>query len=220
MSSSSAGGLVSFLGEVIGSLFGMGVCGVPIVPSPLAHPSRVPCLGIVLSRIVSSLKVVKDHIAHLISWTHLAKRHGWPGFGRLALLAQYCRACAYALAVLLCSPGRGSLDPGSVEMPSGWCTLGWVVMSSHFQLVGLCSLPMGPQRKLLFSGLASGSHLHQGYHQLTQLLSHAQLAPSPFYQDFTVFHWGLLPEVFLCLWCSSQLPQKMFYIGFQGWWGP
>ena len=106
----STGGSVSFLSKVAGSLSGLGVCGSSVMPGPLANSSRVPCLGVVPSRVASLVKEVKGLIVQLNSWTHLTKRHGWSGFGRLAFLAQYCQACAYArvlgfsVAVLPCNP--------------------------------------------------------------------------------------------------------------------
>ena len=71
MSSSSAGGLVSFPGETVGYLSGMGVSRASVVPGPLAHSSRVPCLGIVPSRTGLLVKVVRGLIACLISWIGL-----------------------------------------------------------------------------------------------------------------------------------------------------
>ena len=65
MSGSSAGGSVGFPSKVVGSLSGMGVCGAFVVTGPLAHSSRVSCLGIVPSRTTSLVKVVKGLIAHL-----------------------------------------------------------------------------------------------------------------------------------------------------------
>ena len=53
-------------------------------PGPLFQGS-LP--GYCSSQTAPSIKVVKGLIAHLSSWMHLAKRHGWSSFGGLAFFS-------------------------------------------------------------------------------------------------------------------------------------
>ena len=59
-------------------------------------PSRDLSWGAAPSRTALSEKVTYGFTTLLNSITHLAKRCGWPGIGRLDFSTQYCKACAYA----------------------------------------------------------------------------------------------------------------------------
>ena len=128
-------------------------------------PSRDLSKGAAPSRMPSLEKATYVSIAILNSSMHLAKRHGWPGIGRLDFSTQYCR--------LVCNPkssetvppyylGRGTLGSEAVGIPFGGYRWGLEGLYSHSQHLGLHSLLMGAQRRPLFSRQAPRSHLLLG----------------------------------------------------------
>ena len=90
------------------------------MPGPLAHSSKVPCLGIVSSRTVSLVKGLMPTLTH---GCFLPKGMGgqaladWPF--QPPNIAGPVHMPGFSAAVLPCSPGRESLDTGSAGMPSG-----------------------------------------------------------------------------------------------------